>query len=237
MNDLHNPDCHQKPLILVNFKTVEEGSGRKALALAKELEEASLSISDFEIILTIQTLDLYQVVHNTSLKVFAQHVDPIGYGAFTGGVNPFAVKAVGAVGTLINHNEKRIPEDSIEEAVRLSRAAGLMVVLCASNVIEAKNFIKYEPDYIAIEPLDSDVVSSLNLLDLVKQSAAEIDSPRLLFGGGIASYQEVKQIMKEGASGIMISSIVMKSSDPNQSLLRLLKPGKQFVLNPKYASI
>ena len=223
MSDLNNLECHQKPLIIVNFKTVEEGSGHKAIALAKELEDASSTISDFEIALTVQTIDLHQVACKINLKVFAQHVDPIGYGAFTGGVNPFAVKAVGAAGTLINHNEKRIPEERIEEAIRLSKLAGLTVILCASNIIEAKNFIKYDPDYIALEPSDTDVFSSASLLDLVKQSTAEIDSPRLLFGGGIASYQEVMQIMNEGASGIMISSSVVKSNNPNQSLLRLLK--------------
>ena len=217
---MENLACHQKPLIIVNFKTVEAGSGSKAIALAKTLEEASVSIPDFEIVLTVQTIDLHQVTLKTNLKIFAQHVDPIGYGAFTGGVNPFAVKGVGAEGTLINHNEKRMAEASIEEAVRLSKLAGLIVVLCASSIDEAKHFVKHEPDYIALEPSDTGPTS---LLELVKQSTTEIPSSRLLFGGGIASHRDVQKIMNEGASGIMISSSVVKSTDPNESLRRLLQ--------------
>ena len=95
------------PLILVNFKTYSESTGRKAVNLAREAERISLE-TDVCVGLAPQFTDITLIADSTTLPIFAQHVDSITPGRFTGHVLPEAIKEAGAFGTLINHSERRL---------------------------------------------------------------------------------------------------------------------------------
>ena len=63
-------------MILINFKTYPEGTGRKALKLAKAIDKyksAKLAISP-------QLIDLKEVSKAVRIPVYAQHVDHIHLG-------------------------------------------------------------------------------------------------------------------------------------------------------------
>ncbi|MDH5461050.1 MAG: triose-phosphate isomerase, partial [Candidatus Bathyarchaeota archaeon] len=93
------------PIILINFKTYAEATGKKALKLAETAANVSLE-TDICIGLAPQLTDLASVARLVALPVFAQHIDPITPGSFTGHVLPESVKEAGATGTLINHSER-----------------------------------------------------------------------------------------------------------------------------------
>lgn len=220
----------RRPLVLINFKATREGSGSNAVMLAKQLELAGSTISGYEIILAVQALDIYRVVQVTRLKVFAQHVDPRQYGPYTGSICPFAVREAGACGTLINHTERRLSHAVLEQTVDLAKTAGLQTIVCAASAAEGQAMLALAPDYIGIEPEVAPSAKSSILesaADVVEQAVAAIPR-KVLFGGGISTSQEVQQLIIKGASGIMVSSKVVKSSDPRYALESLLCDEKVF---------
>ena len=97
----------QLPFILVNFKSYAEGIGKNAFHLAKLCEKISKEHS-VNISIAPQSPDIYQLASSLEIPVFAQHVDPVVSDAKTGHVSILAVKEAGAVGTLLNHSERKL---------------------------------------------------------------------------------------------------------------------------------
>ena len=94
-------------MLVVNFKTYLEATGKKAVELAKVAEEIARE-RGISIAVAPQFTDLKPVSEATGIPVFSQHIDPIRPGASTGHILAEAVKSSGAVGTLLNHSERRI---------------------------------------------------------------------------------------------------------------------------------
>ena len=110
------------PLIIVNFKTYSEATGKKALELARIAEKTSLE-TKVSIALSPQFTDIPPIARLGSVPVFAQHIDPVKPGSFTGHVLAESVKEAGAVGTLINHSERHLKLAEIEAAIIRAREA------------------------------------------------------------------------------------------------------------------
>ena len=64
------------PLILVNFKTYLETTGKRAVELAKIAENISLE-TEVCIGLAPQFADIVPIARVVSVPVFAQHIDPV----------------------------------------------------------------------------------------------------------------------------------------------------------------
>ena len=92
------------PTIIVNFKTYESATGDKALDLAK-IHAQIANETGHSFAVCVQPTDLAKIAVEVDIPVFAQHIDPVGYGSNTGHILPEAVKAAGAFGTLLNHAE------------------------------------------------------------------------------------------------------------------------------------
>lgn len=95
------------PIIIINFKTYLESTGKKAVELAKSAEKVTRE-TGVTIVVVPQFVDVAAVAEAVEIPVFAQHIDPIKPGNSTGHVLPEAVKEAGAVGTLINHSERQL---------------------------------------------------------------------------------------------------------------------------------
>ena len=85
-------------MIIVNFKTYLESTGKRAIELAKQAEKASKETGAC-IVVVPQLADLAKIVQTVDIPVFAQHIDAIKPGGFTGHVLAESVKEAGAVGT------------------------------------------------------------------------------------------------------------------------------------------
>jgi triosephosphate isomerase len=216
-------------VIMLNFKTYDESTGDRAVALAKACEEASKA-SGVEIVAIPQAADLFRISQAVKTPVYAQHIDNIKFGGCTGQTLPEAVKAAGARGCLINHSEKRLSLADIEANIQKLRALGMVSVVCTNNVNATKAAAALEPDYVAIEPpelIGSGISVAKAQPEIISGSvaAAKKVNPKVkvLCGAGISSGEDVKKALELGACGVLLASGVIKAKDPKAVLLDLAK--------------
>jgi triosephosphate isomerase len=216
-----------KPVLLINLKTYEEGTGKNALSLARTA--ASLANEDVEIILAAQPMDIRAVTESVSIPVFAQHIDPVTYGSRTGWILPEAVKAAGAKGTLLNHSERRIDIETIKKSLARCREAGLTTVVCAETPEKAKEIAALHPDYIAIEPpelIGGDISVSKARPEVITESVEKVNSVAripVLCGAGVKDAEDVRKAIELGAKGILVASGVIKTKNQKEAIIDLLK--------------
>ena len=77
-----------------------------------------------------QLADIQTISKAVKMPVYAQHVDGVGYGSFTGHVTAASLKAVGASGALINHSERRLKLSEIEASISACRQVGIKTIVC-----------------------------------------------------------------------------------------------------------
>ena len=215
------------PFILVNLKTYKESLGAKAVALASIAKDVSRE-TGVCIAVAPQTIDLSPVIKTVNLPVFAQHIDPVGYGRFTGHILPEAIAEIGCVGTLINHSERLLPLDTIEATVKRAKEAGLFQVVCVDSVETGRSVAPFSPDVIAIEPpelIGSGIPVSKAKPEVVSGSVAQCRNVnpdvQVLCGAGITSGEDVKAALLLGSAGVLVASGVVKAADPKAKLLDL----------------
>ena len=203
-------------MIIVNFKTYETAVGENAVALAK-IHEMVAEETGAPIAVAVNALDLEKVIAAVRIPVFAQSIDVAGFGSFTGSIVPELVKKMGAVGTLLNHSEKRLGEN-LAKSVAAAKAAGLQIVLCAEDDDETAKFAaKFEPDFVAVEPpelIGGDIsVTSANPA-VIENSVAKVGAIPLLVGAGVKNGEDVKTALKLGAKGVLLASGITKAESP-----------------------
>ena len=217
------------PLILVNFKCYKNGTGKKGLKLAKICEKVSKEYG-VSIGVAPQFTDIRLISEKVKIPVFSQHVDSIEPGAFTGHISPLAIKEVGAIGTLINHSERKMPLKKIKECIKLTRNYGLISVCCSANIEESKEIAKFRPDFIAYEPpelIGTGVSVSKTKPEIVTQTVKEIGkiNPKIkvLCGAGITNGEDVKKALELGTAGVLVASSVVKAKNPKKVLIEFAK--------------
>jgi len=209
----------------VNFKTYFEATGRKAVKLAKTAEKISLE-TEVCIGLATQFVDITSIASTVSVPVFAQHIDPIAPGSFTGHILPESIREAGAVGTLINHSERRLKLADIDATIKRARESDLLSVVCANNATVSAAATVLNPSMIAVEPPEligtgipvskakPEVVSGT--VDLVKSINPDVV---ILCGAGITRGEDVAAALRLGTEGVLVASGVVKAKDPYKVLL------------------
>jgi len=227
------------PLIIVNFKTYSEATGKKAVDLARKIAEIGIK-TGVKVGVAPQFCDLVQVVAQVDVPVFAQHVDPSAPGAFTGHVSAESVKAAGATGTLLNHSERTIKLSDIQKAVLRSRELGLLTVVCAGEVESAAAVSLLKPDMVAIEPpelIGTGRAVSKEKPDIITNSVRRIrevnPTVKILCGAGITTGEDIYTALKLGAEGFLIASGVAKASDPARVMSDLCEAANRFAERSK----
>ncbi len=215
-----------KPILLINLKTYERGSGDYAIKLAKAARKFSKGKVD--VVLAIQPTRIKDV--SKIIKTYSQHIDSVEFGAHTGHVLPEHVKNAGATGTLINHSEDKIPIDKIKECLRRAKEVKLATVVCASSPAMVSKIAKLEPDFIAIEPpelIGSKTSVSQAKPEVIKKSVDIVNrasrKTKVLCGAGIHSRDDVAKSLELGAYGVLVASAVVKSKKPEIVIGELMK--------------
>jgi len=213
------------PLILVNFKTYIEATGKKAVQLAKLAEEVTHEC-DICIAVAPQFTDIYQMAQKVNIPIFAQHMDFVKPGSFTGHILPESIKEAGAVGTLINHSERRLKLADIDATIARAREVDLLSVVCANNAAVSAAVSALKPDMIAVEPPEligtgipvskakPEVVTGT--VELVKRINPDVV---ILCGAGIMRGEDVAAALRLGTEGVLVASGVVKAKDPYKVLL------------------
>jgi len=210
----------QTPIIIVNFKTYLESTGKNAVSLARTAEKASKETGAC-IVVAPQAVDIAKIAQAVEIPVFAQHIDPIKPGSSTGHILADAVKEAGAVGTLINHSERQLRLIDIDATIALCREKGLTSCVCANNPLVSAAVAAMHPDITSMEPPEligsgisvskskPEVISdTLNLVHKVDPQAT------ILCGAGISTAEDVAIALKLGTRGVLVASGIVKAKDP-----------------------
>jgi triosephosphate isomerase len=206
-----------KGIIVVNFKTYKEATGKKALSLAKKIATVSKA-SKTSWIICPQHADLWIAKH-VPLPVFAQHVDACEPGRNTGFVTPYSLKTNGIKGSIINHSEHRLPMKVIENTITLMKKYDLMTIVCANSPREAAKIAKLRPDFVAVEPpelIGTGISVSRAQPEIIEKSAKAVKKygVKFLCGAGISSGEDVRKAIELGADGVLVASAIAKAQRP-----------------------
>jgi len=216
------------PIIIVNFKTYEEATAERAFKLAKLCEFVSFEYG-LNISVAPQFTDIKPIAGEIEIPVFSQHVDPIDpieSGKYTGHISPLSIKEAGAIGTLINHSERRLDLEKIRKCVDLAKKYGLISVCCSESVDESKEIAKFNPDFIAYEPpelIGTGISVSQTKPEVVKKIVDEVKTInpdiKILCGAGISNGEDVKRALELGTVGVIPASGVVKATNPEDVLV------------------
>jgi len=220
------------PIVIVNFKTYAEGTGKKALELAEAAKDVSRE-TGISFAVAPQFVDIPLIVHQVDIPVFAQHIDPINPGSHTGHVLPEAVKEAGATGTLVNHSERRLRLADIDAVITRARELNLVTVTCTNNTSVSAAAAALNPEMIAVEPPEligtgipvskaqPEVVMST--VESVKRINPEVT---VLCGAGITNGEDVAAALKLGTEGVLVASGIVKAKDPYKVMKEFAEAAK-----------
>jgi triosephosphate isomerase len=221
----------KKPVWITNFKNYEGVIGINAVKLAK-IHEKVAKQTGATICVAVGACDVFRVSQEVSIPIFSQHVDAIDFGKFTGHILPQNIKRSGAVGTLLNHSERRLDFEVLENTSSCAQKANLARIICAENPEEIEKFSELDPDFLALEPPEligstGKSVASENPASITESIKKARGIP-LLVGAGINSVSDVEIALELGASGFLVATAITKSDDPEKALLEFVSVFDKF---------
>ncbi len=209
----------QTPVIVLNVKTYIEAVGDQAVRFAQMMEQV-FDETGVHMAIAVQATDITACSKAVHIPVFAEHIDPIKSGSHTGWTLPDAVKAAGAVGTLINHSEHRLLLSDIDTCVARAKEIALDQIVCTNNISTSKAAAIFKPHFIAVEPpeliggdisvttADPYIVSGT--VEAVKKVNRDV---KVLCGAGVKIGKDVRKALELGAEGVLLASGVVKAKD------------------------
>lgn len=217
-------------LLLVNFKTYQEATGKKGPGLARKI--FSVRKKGWNIAVAPSLLDVEEICKLKGV-VFAQHVDPSEYGAHTGHITPLQLKKLGAKGTILNHSERRLPWKILKQTVKECKKVKLGVVICASTLAEVKKVAALKPAYIAYEPaalIGGDISVTSAKPEIIARAVGIVrkrsPTTKLLCGAGVHSQEDVQKALELGATGVLVAHAVVKAKEPKKLVEKLIPPSR-----------
>ena len=214
-------------MILVNFKTYQQGSGGKAVDLAEICQEVQ-DETGVEIIPVVQALDLSSVVAERQ-PVWLQHLDLDPSGAFTGSINLETALERGAQGVILNHSENKLPPGKIRQVIKRCRdqKCNFQVLVCCRSLTQARKYLKFKPDFLAYEPAEligGETSVSQAKPAVIKNFVELIDKKTFpVIGAGIRTVEDIKMGLKLGTKGFLVTSGIVMTKDPKKRLLEFAK--------------
>ena len=218
------------PTIVVNVKTYSEATADKALEIAILMNKISKETGS-SMAIAVQATDITFCSKKVDIPVFAEHIDPIKPGSHTGWTLPEAIKAAGAIGTLINHSEHRLILADIDTCITRVKELKLDHIVCSNNVATSKAIAAFSPNFIAIEPpeliggdisvttADPEIVSGS--VDAVKRIDKKV---KVLCGAGVKNGKDVAKALELGSDGVLLASGIVKAKD-KEKVIRDLASG------------
>jgi triosephosphate isomerase len=220
-------------LIVLNFKTYSEATGKTAIRLAEICEDVSNAYS-IKIIVAPQIADIHALAKAVKIPVYAQHVDGVGYGGFTGHITAASLKAAGASGSLINHSERRLKLAEIEASITSCRSLGLTTIVCTNNVATTRAAAAMRPDFVAVEPpelIGSGIPVSKADPEVVRQSVDAVKKIEpevgVLCGAGITHGEDLRAALELGSEGVLLASGIVKAKDQRKAIEDLVAGAKK----------
>ena len=209
-----------KFLVIINLKSYREALFENFLKIEKEIRK--IQNKNLEFILCPNALDL-NYVQKIKTKCFAQHIDNLNYGPFTGKIVANSIKKLKLKGALISHSEDLDKIDEIKKKILISKKLKLKSCVCVRNIKTAKIILKLKPDFLAYEPkeLIGTKTSVLTKKSELKALLKLKTKTKILIGAGIKNKQDIIDSKNLGFKGILISSIIAKSKNLKKTINQL----------------
>jgi len=216
-------------MIVVNFKTYDQATGDRAVALAQICKTVG-DATGVRVIAVPQAADIKACVQ-TGVECWAQHVDAVDPGRHTGFTLLEDVMAAGAKGTLLNHSEHKLDWEVLKNTlVRVDEK--LEVCVCAVNLEECQRIATLQPKYVAYEPSEfignKDLSVATERGDVIKQVVEVLQGMPIIIGAGIHSPADVQAGLAFGAKGVLVATDVVLAQDPAYELNELAQAFKWF---------
>lgn len=209
--------------IIVNFKAYREGYGNHGRELLKNL--CNLKKEGYQISFAVPFTELY--LSREFKGIISQHVDPYSTGAHTGSILMEQLIEYGINASLLNHSERRLNRDIILESIKFSESLNFKLYICSESLSETIFLCENGAKYVAYEPpelIGGDVSVSTSKPDIIRESSDICKSygTKLLVGAGVKNSSDVSISRTLGAEGILVSSGIVKSKSPEDSLNSLM---------------
>lgn len=215
-------------MIVLNLKTYLEGTGENSVKIAQACKDVA-DDSGIDIAVAPQFCDIYRIASQVDIHVYSQHLDSVGAGSFTGHAFSRCIKDAGAVGTLINHSERRLTLAGIDASVQAAKKAGLATIVCTNNVATSAAAAALSPDYVAVEPpelIGSGIPVSKADPAVVTGSVEAIlkvnPAVKVLCGAGISKGEDLAAALELGSVGVLLASGIVKAPNPKLALEELV---------------
>ena len=213
------------PLFVINFKTYRSSFGAAALDIARAAEKVSKDLG-IMIIVAPPLIETSYIARNISIDVYAQHGDPIYYGAHTGHTPLEALKDIGVKGVLVNHSENPLDLRGIIRVSEIAREVGLGTIVCSDSRGLAEAIATYaRPNIIALEPpelIGTGIAVSRAKPEVIVEGVRAVKKVSkeivVLAGAGISTKEDASRAIELGAEGILVSSAIMLSKEPGKAI-------------------
>lgn len=216
------------PIVILNFKTYLESTGKNAIKLAEILEKVA-NETGINMAAAPQHMDIYSITESVDIPVLTQHIDPINPGGHTGSVLLECAFSSGANGTLINHSEKKMKLADIDYLIKRTADRGMLNVVCTNNIETSTAVASLNPDFIAVEPpelIGSGIPVSQAEPEVVEGTVDEVKrinpEVKVLCGAGISTGDDMKAALELGSEGVLLASGIILAKDPEKALMDLV---------------
>lgn len=191
--------------------------GDDVLNLALAADQASEKYG-VDIIFTTPVVDIRRVAEATKhIHVFAPHMDAIYPGRGLADILPESLVAAGAEGVMLNHTEKPLSHDLLQETIRRAREVGLSTIVCADSLADARRIAALKPDIIVAEPselIGTGISVGEEYVSAATAAVKDVDPEILvLTAAGISNGKDVYDTIIAGADATGSSSGVAKAQD------------------------
>lgn len=206
----------RRPFFVINPKAYLYGKDALNLALAADKLAKEY---DVDIFFTAQLVDVPKLIELTeNLIITAQHMDGLNLGAGMGHVLPDALVNAGVKASFLNHAEHPMTLNQLVKAMKKTEELGILSIVCADSVNEAKAVAMLKPDIIVCEPTEligTGKTSDEKYMSSTNESIKGISPNTLVLqAAGISSGKNVYDAIICGADGTGGTSGIVCAPDP-----------------------
>ena len=209
-----------KPFFVFNPKSYLYGE--ELVQLAKVADTAAQKYPEVLVFVTAPYADLPKVKDATNhVIVTAQHIEGIGH------VLPESVYAAGARATFLNHAEKPLLVNELVKSISRAKELGILTIVCADSIQEAKAIAKLDPDCILCEPTEligTGETSSEEYIHTTNDAIKSINSSiAVMQAAGISNENDVFRTIALGADGTGCTSGIVKAENPSKMIEKMIE--------------
>lgn len=204
------------PFLFVNPKSYLYGKESLALALAADHIAAETGV---QIFFTCPYADLRLIAEHTShLTVTAQNMDALEPGRGMGAVLPESLAEAGARAVVLNHAENQKTLAQLYACICRAKNLGLITIVCADSVPEAKAVAELGADVILAEPtalIGTGTTADDSYTTEIMQAIQSVNPDvKVMIASGITTAEDCYKVVYLGADGTGSTSGIVKAPVP-----------------------